>query len=102
MVLFGYENDRNALKYQCPAWVNDFQYKGFEACSAYAKSEAARFGRVVRVKLDEYLPRISTQYRAKRVSGAKPVIVAVRLSRPTPAWRVVPGWVVISFAASPG
>ena len=102
MVLFGYENDRNALKYQCPAWVNDFQYKGFEACSVYAQSEAVRFGRVVRFKLDEYLPRISTQYRATRVSGAKPVIVALQLSGPTPAWRVVTGWVVISSAASSG
>ena len=60
MSFFGYEKDRNTLKYRCPAKVNAFECQGIDACLAYAKSTATHYGRVVRIDLDEQNPRIFT------------------------------------------
>lgn len=46
----GFEEDRKALKYRCPAAAYGFECKGRERCESFA--DVGSFGRTVRVPLD--------------------------------------------------
>ena len=76
MYFQGFEKDRNALKYQCPATVGDFQCEGRRECHEQSGSRALNYGRTVRIKLEDHNRRIFTPTPHGTGSGA---------SRPTPA-----------------
>ena len=39
MAFYGFETDRNTLKYRCPAAVYGFECKGCEECSGFRKCQ---------------------------------------------------------------
>jgi len=47
----GFEKDRNALKYRCPAAAYGFECDGREECEQLAPGNVGPFGRIVRVPL---------------------------------------------------
>jgi len=52
MVFWGFEADRNTLKYRCPAAVRGIECQGRRECERQAVGQPGTFGRVVRVSLD--------------------------------------------------
>ena len=53
MAFSGFEDDRNSLKYRCPAAVNGLNCEGWEKCHRDAGCETNGYGRVVRVRLEK-------------------------------------------------
>lgn len=60
LAFWGFESDRNTLKYRCPAAVYDLQCTGREACERGAGGHVGAYGRIVRIDLDEHDRRIFT------------------------------------------
>ena len=60
MVYDGYETKRGSLKFRCPAAVYEFECQGRQQCLENAGSKAGRYGRVVRVKMNDHPRRIFT------------------------------------------
>ncbi len=60
MYFMGYEKDRGTLKYRCPAKAGGYQCAGTQQCLRYGRSKAHRYGRTVRIKLDQANRRIFT------------------------------------------
>lgn len=56
----GFEADRDALKYRCPAAAYGLDCAGREACSRRGGVEPGDYGRIVRIKLEEQDRRIFT------------------------------------------
>lgn len=59
MRFWGFEKDRNCLKFRCPAATFGFECKGRAECEARASTTVGAFGRVIRIGL-EYDRRIFT------------------------------------------
>ncbi len=68
MCFWGFEKDRNCLKFRCPAATHGFECRGRAECEARASTKVGTFGRVIRIGL-EYDRRIFTP-----------------ISRQTPQW----------------
>ncbi len=60
MAFQGFEADRGALKYRCPAAAHGLECEGMEACLRDAGSRAGDYGRVVRVDLADRDRRMFT------------------------------------------
>jgi len=60
MAFYGFEADRNTLKYRCPAAVNGFECKGCGECSALGNVNSQGYGRVVRINITKGDRRIFT------------------------------------------
>ncbi len=60
MVFYGFEKDRNTLKYRCPAAVYGFSCEGCVECSSAGQSNPGEYGRVVRINIIEEDRRIFT------------------------------------------
>ena len=60
MCFMGYEKDRNTLKYRCPAKAGGYSCAGEVQCLENGDSKARRYGRTVRIKIDESNRRIFT------------------------------------------
>ena len=60
MAFYGFEADRNTLKYRCPAAVYGFECKGCEECSALGNVNSKSYGRVVRKNITREDRRIFT------------------------------------------
>jgi hypothetical protein len=52
MAFWGFEEDRDTLRYRCPAAAYDLECKGRAQCEQGALGRETSFGRVVRVNLD--------------------------------------------------
>ena len=70
MYFQGFEKDRNALKYRCPAVVGDFKCEGRRECHEQSGSRALNYGRTVRIKLEDHNRRIFTPTPHGTGSGA--------------------------------
>ena len=51
MAFMGYENDRESVKYRCPAAAYGYSCAGRDECHAMAQGHPGAFGRIVRVPL---------------------------------------------------
>ena len=60
MAFYGFEADRNTLKYRCPAAVYGFECKGCGECSALGNVNSQGYGRVVRINITKEDRRIFT------------------------------------------
>ncbi len=60
MAFQGFESDRNALKYRCPAAAYGFECKGQAQCYRGAGVKAGDYGRIVRIGLEDHDRRIFT------------------------------------------
>lgn len=60
LAFWGFESDRNTLKYRCPAAAYDLQCAGREACERGAGGHIGAYGRIVRIDLDAHDRRIFT------------------------------------------
>ena len=60
LAFWGFESDRNTLKYRCPAAAHDLQCAGREACERSAGGHVGEYGRIVRIDLDAHDRRIFT------------------------------------------
>jgi len=60
MTFYGFEADRNTLKYRCPAAANGFECKGCGECSALGNVNAGDYGRIVRINITKEDRRIFT------------------------------------------
>ena len=60
MAFYGFEADRNTLKYRCPAIVYGFKCKGYRQCSALGNVNSQGYGRVVRINITKVDRRIFT------------------------------------------
>ena len=67
MYFQGFEKDRNALKYRCPATVGDFQCEGRRECHEQSGSRALNYGRTVRIKLEDHNRRSAAERIFSRV-----------------------------------
>jgi hypothetical protein len=54
----GFEADRNALKYRCPAAAYGLECQGRERCHQAGGVTPGDYGRIVRISLDEHDRRI--------------------------------------------
>jgi hypothetical protein len=52
MCFWGFEKDRNCLKFRCPAAAHGFECKGRAECEARASTKVGTFGRVIRIGLE--------------------------------------------------
>jgi hypothetical protein len=52
MCFWGFEKDRDCLKYRCPAATLGFECKGRSDCEARASTRIGDFGRVIRIGLE--------------------------------------------------
>ena len=53
MAFWGFEADRNTLKYRCPAAAQGIECQGRRECERQAAGQPGAFGRIVRVPLDK-------------------------------------------------
>ncbi|MDZ7697229.1 MAG: hypothetical protein U5R49_10010 [Deltaproteobacteria bacterium] len=60
MAFYGFEADRNTLKYRCPAAAHGFECKGFAECSVLGDVNSQGYGRIVRVNIAKEDRRIFT------------------------------------------
>jgi len=60
MAFYGFEADRNTLKYRCPAAVYGFECKGCGECSDLGNVNSQGYGRVVRINITKEDRRIFT------------------------------------------
>jgi len=60
MAPWGFEKDRNTLKYRCPASAYGFECKGHDQCSALGQVNPGDYGRIVRINITEEDRRIFT------------------------------------------
>ena len=67
MYFQGFEKDRNALKYRCPAVVGDFKCEGRRECHEQSGSVALNYGRTVRIKLEDHNRRSAAERIFSRV-----------------------------------
>jgi hypothetical protein len=60
MAFYGFEADRNTLKYRCPAAAHGFECKGCAECSVLGDVNSQGYGRIVRVNIAKEDRRIFT------------------------------------------
>lgn len=60
MAFYGFEADRNTLKYRCPAAAYGFKCKGCEQCSVLGQVNVGEYGRIVRINITKEDRRIFT------------------------------------------
>lgn len=60
MAFYGFEADRNTLKYRCPAAAYGFECKGCGECSASGQVNPGDYGRIVRINITKEDRRIFT------------------------------------------
>ena len=53
MAFYGFEADRSALKYRCPAAAYGFECQGREECTSFGHINAGTYGRIVRVNINK-------------------------------------------------
>ena len=60
LAFWGFESNRNTLKYRCPAAACDLKCAGREACERSAGGHVGEYGRIVRIDLNQHDRRIFT------------------------------------------
>jgi hypothetical protein len=60
MAFYGFEADRNTLKYRCPAAAYGFECKGCAQCSVLGNVTPGDYGRIVRINITKEDRRIFT------------------------------------------
>jgi hypothetical protein len=97
----GFEADRDALKYRCPAAAYGLDCAGREACSRSGGVEPGDYGRIVRIKLEEQDRRIFTPTPTAAPVGSAATIAAAPWSGSTTGSTTALALSAISSAVTP-